>query len=178
MKALEGSNPGRIELQVVVAAGNTCSDACLTSPALVPEAITVGGSDLSGRNPSSSLPSNGSSPTGDTVYTDGNQGPCLDLFAPGVDIYSVCGGVRRCGNVTRDTYAFASGTSMAVPHVTGAAALYLARNPQATPAEVRTALINAASPDKIDPRLLSPGTPNLLLMTRLEDPSQALTALG
>lgn len=46
-------------------------------------------------------------------------GPCLDLFAPGVDIYSACGGPSRCEAVTDSAYTYASGTSMSVPHVAG-----------------------------------------------------------
>lgn len=49
-----------------------------------------------------------------------NSGPCIDIFAPGVDIYSACGGPSRCASVQPNSYSFASGTSMATPHVAGA----------------------------------------------------------
>jgi len=194
---------------VVVAAGNMGGDACRTSPALVPEAITVAASDLPGKYknrtvaktesvsaksfPSSSslssfddavsgpvvtasTPSSENQDGNETVYEDGNQGACVDLFAPGVDIWSVCGGLRRCGVVTSDTYAYASGTSMAVPHVAGAAALYLSRNPTASPAEVTDVILRGTSQGKISPSVLKPKTPNKLLMTRTTAPPAAVKA--
>jgi subtilisin family serine protease len=59
-----------------------------------------------------------------------------------------------------------SGTSMATPHVVGAAALYLAEHPDATPAQVVDALTGAATPDKITNP--TGGTPNKLLYTGSE----------
>ena len=56
-------------------------------------------------------------------YRWDNTGPCIDVFAPGVDIYSACGGASRCVRVDDSSYTLASGTSMAVPHVAGAARL-------------------------------------------------------
>jgi subtilisin family serine protease len=53
------------------------------------------------------------------------------------------------------------GTSMASPHVAGAAALYLGANPSATPAQVRNALVGAATPNKLTD--IRTGSPNLLL---------------
>lgn len=58
-----------------------------------------------------------------------------DLAAPGVNIYSTLPG---------NEYGFYSGTSMATPHVTGAAALLLAKRPDLTPAEVRTVLMQSS----------------------------------
>ena len=46
-------------------------------------------------------------------------GPCIDLFAPGVDVFSACGGPSRCETVSDSAYTYASGTSMAVPMVAG-----------------------------------------------------------
>lgn len=54
----------------------------------------------------------------DTIYTYTNTGPCVDLWAPGVDVYSACGGRHRCGQYTPSSdssYAWASGTSMVRP---------------------------------------------------------------
>jgi subtilisin family serine protease len=104
----------------VVAAGNSNADACNTSPALVPTAITVGAVD----------------PANDTRAGFSNFGTCLDLFAPGVNILSAWN--------TNDTATNTiSGTSMAAPHVTGVAARYLQTHPAAAPADVWTAIHNA-----------------------------------
>ena len=101
----------------------------------------------------------------DTIYTYTNTGPCVDLWAPGVDVYSACGGRHRCGQYTPSSdssYAWASGTSMAVPHVAGVAALYLSDHRTASAQEVKDALLATASLRKIRGRML-PGTVNRLL---------------
>ena len=125
----------------VLAGGNSGQDACNFTPARTPEAITVGASDRADKR---SIWSAGSS----------NWGGCLDIWAPGSDIvsasHSTDTGTRSMG-----------GTSMASPHVAGAAALYLGANPSATPAQVRNALVNAATPNKLTD--VKTGSPNLLL---------------
>ncbi|MER6969125.1 S8 family serine peptidase, partial [Streptomyces halstedii] len=83
-----------------------------------------------------------------------NTGPAVDLFAPGVAITSA--------SYTSDTGKVAySGTSMASPHVAGAAALYLSGHPRAAPAQVAKALMKQAVPGKLSG--VGPGSPNKLL---------------
>ena len=65
-----------------------------------------------------------------------NYGNCVDIWAPGVSIYST----YKSGS-----YATLSGTSMATPHVVGGAALYLSSHTTASPGAVETALRNAAT---------------------------------
>ncbi|MFL5606421.1 MAG: S8 family peptidase [Gemmatimonadaceae bacterium] len=112
----------------VIAAGNgntsgVAQDACKTSPARVGEAITVGATD-----------------SNDAKASWSNYGNCVDFFAPGLNITSAWlnGGTNTI-----------SGTSMATPHVTGVAALYLQGNPGATPQAVRDALFNATTKDVV-----------------------------
>ena len=122
-----------------VASGNSNANACGYSPARVATAITVNASD---RN--------------DARASFSNFGTCTDIFAPGVGITSAWIG----GNTATNTI---SGTSMASPHVAGGAALYLAANPTATPAQVASALIAASTPNKITNP--GSGSPNRLLYT-------------
>lgn len=72
-----------------------------------------------------------------------------------------------CGDASRSngSYVLASGTSMAVPHVAGAAALFLQAHPSAHPSEVKRALLASAAGGRIDPAALREGTPNSLLCT-------------
>ncbi|MEU2115596.1 S8 family serine peptidase [Streptomyces sp. NPDC016459] len=120
-----------------VAAGNSNANASNYSPARVAEAITVG-----------------STTNTDARSSFSNYGTVLDVFAPGSSITSAW----NTGDSATNTI---SGTSMAAPHVAGAAALYLGNNPAATPAQVGTALVNAATPNVVT----NPGTgsPNRLL---------------
>jgi len=122
-----------------VAGGNDSAAACTKSPARLPEAITVGATDSADKQASFS-----------------NYGSCLDIWAPGV-------GITSSSNSSNTGTQSMSGTSMATPHVTGAAALYLAKNPTATPAQVRDALVNGASVDATINT--GNGSPNKLLYT-------------
>ncbi|MDF2271815.1 S8 family peptidase [Streptomyces coacervatus] len=120
-----------------VAAGNDGLPAALYSPADVKEAITVGATDRT-----------------DARASFSNFGSVVDLFAPGVSITS--------DSYASDTgKATFSGTSMATPHVTGTAALYLADHPRATPAQVSKALVKLAVSGKVSGRGL--GSPDELL---------------
>ena len=120
-----------------VAAGNDGLPAGLYSPADVKEAITVGATDRT-----------------DARAGFSNFGPAVDLFAPGVSITSA----SYASDTGRATF---SGTSMATPHATGAAALYLAGHPRATPAQVSKALVKLAVSGKTSGRGL--GSPDELL---------------
>jgi subtilisin family serine protease len=138
-EALDEAVRGAISSGVTfaVAAGNSSADADGFSPARVTEAITVAASDDA---------------DGQAYFS--NYGSVVDLYAPGVDITS------SWNDGATNTI---SGTSMATPHVAGAAALYLSANPTATPTDVATALSTAATPDKITNP--TGDTPNLLLYT-------------
>jgi hypothetical protein len=108
-----------------VAAANDYWDACQYSPASEPSAITVGATDAT-----------------DTEADFSNRGSCVDIWAPGVAITSAW-------NWSDDATETISGTSMAAPHVAGAAALYLETNIAATAADVDAALTQNATTGKI-----------------------------
>ncbi|MEO3975972.1 S8 family peptidase [Streptomyces sp. CAU 1734] len=120
-----------------IAAGNSNANAVNYSPARVTEALTVG-----------------STTNTDARSSFSNFGSVVDVFAPGSSITSAW----NTGDTATNTI---SGTSMAAPHVAGVAALHLADNPTATPAQVGAALTAAATPNVVG----SPGTgsPNRLL---------------
>jgi len=120
---------------VVVAAGNSNVNAGTQSPARCSAAITVSAlTDTDGlpgsRGPTTSVGGD------DTIASFSNFGSVVDCAAPGVIIRST---------YKRGSYATMSGTSMAAPHVAGAAILYLHRFPTATPAAVETAFKAAYS---------------------------------
>jgi serine protease len=120
-----------------VAAANSGTDACGFSPASATNALTVGATTNT-----------------DAQASYSNFGLCLDLYAPGTDVYSAT-------NTDDLAMATASGTSMATPHVTGAVALFLQANPAATPAEVTQAIVSGATLGVV--RLAGVGSPNLLV---------------
>lgn len=126
-------------LVMAVAAGNDGLNACNYSPARAASAITVG-----------------STTSTDARSSFSNYGSCLDIFAPGSSITS-------SWNTSDSATKTISGTSMATPHVTGAAALILSVNTSYTPAQVASALTSNATSGKVTGA--GTGSPNLLLYT-------------
>ncbi|MFI5929061.1 S8 family peptidase [Micromonospora sp. NPDC051543] len=125
-----------------VAAGNgnalgVRQNACNYSPARVASAITVGATQ-----------------NNDAAASFSNFGTCVDILAPGVNITSAW----YNGNTATNTI---SGTSMASPHVAGAAALALSANPSWTPQQVRDYLVGNSTPNVVTN--VGTGTPNQLL---------------
>ena len=117
--AVAGSISGGIRYAIAAGNGNLLGipkDACTTSPARVPEAMTVSATNMDDKKPFWA-----------------NYGDCVDWFAPGV-------GVTSAWKSSDTATMTLSGTSMAAPHTTGVAALYLQSDPGATPAQVRDAL--------------------------------------
>jgi len=121
-----------------IAAGNSNANACLFSPARVPQAVTVGATTNT-----------------DARASYSNIGPCVNIFAPGTAITSDWIGST---NTAINTI---SGTSMACPHVTGAIAIQLSLDPTLTPDEVTSVLDDFGTAGVVG----NPGTgsPNLLL---------------
>lgn len=121
---------------MVVAAGNSNTDACNASPARVSKALTVAATDST-----------------DTRASYSNYGSCVDIFAPGSQINSSWIGSNTATKVL-------NGTSMATPHVAGVVAEMLQSTPTATPQTISTNLLNQASSNVVkNPS----GSPNRLL---------------
>ncbi len=124
-------------ITVVVAAGNSNDDAQYYSPARAPTAITVG-----------------STTSTDARSSFSNYGSTVDIFAPGSSVLSAW----HTSNTASNTL---NGTSMASPHVAGAAAVYLGLNTGATPAQVASALTSVSTTDAVTSA--GSGSPDRLL---------------
>jgi subtilisin len=116
----------------VVAAGNVGKDASTFSPANNPNVIAVSAIGDSDGKCGGTGPGTGYGQD-DGLASFSNYGSVVDIAAPGTKIYSTYKG---------NSYATMSGTSMASPHVAGAAALYESKYPGASPSEVRNVLLN------------------------------------
>lgn len=103
-RSIAATRASRVGVVVVVCAGNDRADACRYAPAAAVDVISVA-----------------STTHMDMMSEESNRGPCVDMAAPGEDILSVDAAAVETGGLM-----YASGTSMAAPHVAGAAALVMA----------------------------------------------------
>ncbi|PVU87990.1 hypothetical protein BB561_006069 [Smittium simulii] len=110
-------------LLIVIAAGNIAIDACTTSPSSSGVGLVVGA--ISHIN--------------DELADFSNNGPCVQVLAPGENI--LLASYTDNNKVEPD-----KGTSFASPIVAGVAALYLEKNPKATPSEIKKYIISKAIP--------------------------------
>ena len=141
-------------IEYVVAAGNDNEDAKDTSPARMPEVITVGATTSTDTR---------------ALWSGGhgsNWGPALDLFAPG-DQITVASRLDENGDgVFNDTTPNpVNGTSFSAPHVAGVLARFLQTQPNVTPAVLQGVIKNLATPDLVQDR--GQGSPNLLLYSEV-----------
>jgi subtilisin family serine protease len=115
------SNAG---IHVVVSAGDGSGDACKTSPASAPQAITVGATEKST----------------DDITNFTNTGSCVQIYAPGRDIIAA-------GALLTNSLSIASGTSQACPHVAGTVALIINIKGNMNPSSMINELITLSTKD-------------------------------
>ncbi len=126
-------------LTVVSSAGNDSTSACGAAGVALDGVIVVGATDAHDGRSSFS-----------------NHGPCVDVFAPGTDVESAS--IAAPTALTTE-----SGTSMAAPHVSGAAAVLLSLDPWRTGPAVEQAILADATPDVVTGA--GDGSPNRLLFS-------------
>ncbi|CAG8670661.1 24510_t:CDS:2 [Gigaspora margarita] len=115
-------------VHVVVAAGNSGKDACLSSPSSEPSVITVGATEL----------------TNDNITNFSNFGKCVDIFAPGRD-------VTGAGIGSDNAISVLSGTSQATPYVAGTLALIIAKSGKnQSPAQMAITLDNLSTRNTVN----------------------------
>ncbi|WP_344128084.1 S8 family peptidase [Luedemannella flava] len=129
-----------VGITVVVAAGNNAGDACAVSPARTIIVITVGATN--------------NKDSRDTRYS--NYGRCVNIFAPGTDIYSAW-------NASNSAYQTMSGTSMASPHTAGVVALILQAHTNYSPLQVADCMTAMATYNTLTN--IGNGSPNRMLHT-------------
>ncbi|KAI9481646.1 MAG: serine protease 1 [Benjaminiella poitrasii] len=138
--SLDAAVNGAVDAGIVfaVAAGNDNRDACNYSPAAAENAITVGATSIA-----------------DERAYFSNYGPCVDVFAPGLNILSIWRGSRYATNTI-------SGTSMASPHVAGLAAYFMGlEEGEVSPKEIKDKILRLATKGILDK--IPDDTPNLLI---------------
>lgn len=162
--------PGVVNFSVGAEQSNAQEDAAMA--ALVDAGLTLAtsaGNDsvsscgVSGGNRQAGVLTVGATDATDAMASFSNFGPCVDLFAPGVGIDSAHIGSPTARNLL-------SGTSMASPHVAGAAAVLLSQDPWRSPAEVEALLVGDATAGVVSGA--GAGSPDLLLYS---DPSRVAT---
>lgn len=120
----------------VISAGNAGGEGTITTPAAADKALAVGAVDKS-----------------DVLAGFSSRGPRAgdfaikpDVTAPGVDIVAARASGTDMGNPVDESYTAMNGTSMAAPHVAGAAALLMQEYPDWTPEEITAALTSTSEP--------------------------------
>ena len=149
---------------VVAAAGNESENACLSSPASVEAALTVGATELSLKRFDTSDEFESET---DRRADYSNYGNCVDIFAPGSAI--VAADIRR-----RVASKAESGTSMAAPHAAGVAAVLKQLHPSFSPAELKALMLEMSTKDLIDLDCESSQSESECLMS----PNRFLQAVG
>jgi len=141
-------------IPIVVAAGNSNSNACNFTPSGAPGVISVGAMQIAGATPDEF----------DAKASFSNYGTCMHVWAPGTDITSAWIGSNTATNTI-------SGTSMACPHVAGVVAGYLSSAANITPEQVKKLVCDDDSQKDILSGNIGTGSPNNLLYNRCGAPA-------